>query len=130
MKTISIKINAINVLNLSARDATVEFEVLFNDYKTIKNISIEDPNEIAHDLIIEIRRKIKEKHQTEEGEHILDNIVNVIIEDEEATIQKISMFLAKLADKINSIKNATIADNYMNMINNIKSTKLELNKNK
>ena len=129
MKTISIKINAINILNFSARDATVEFEVLFNNYKIIKNISIEDPDEIVNNLIVEIRRKIKEKYQTAGWENPLDNVVNVIIEDEEAIIQKISMFLARLADKINSVKNTKVADNYMNMINNIKSTKLELNKN-
>jgi hypothetical protein len=126
MKDINIKIKQINILNFSAREGSVEFEVYFNDYKTIKNVVIDDPEELAYDLVTEIRRKVKDVNQRPDSDNILDTIVNVLIEDEESTIKKIAMFLGKLADRINAIQNTTQAENYMDSINTVKSMVLEL----
>jgi hypothetical protein len=126
MKDINIKIKQVNILNFSARDGAVEFAVYFNDCKTIKNVVIDDPEELAYNLIIGIRRKVKEANQRPDSDNILDTIVNVQIEDEESTIKKISMFLGKLADKVNAIQNSKQAENYMDSINSVKSMNLEL----
>jgi glycine cleavage system regulatory protein len=126
MKDINVKIKQINILNFSARDGNVEFEVYFNNYKTIKSLVIDDPEELAHDLIVEIRRKVKDANQRPDSDNILDTIVNVLVEDEESTIKKITMFLGKLADRINTIQNSKQAENYMDSINTIKSMVLEL----
>jgi hypothetical protein len=125
MKTINVKFKQINILNFSTRDETVELEILFNNYKTIKSLVIDDPEEIANNLIIEIRRKVKEINQRPASDNLLDNILTIIIENEERIINKISMFLAKLSDKIKEIKNQTQSGNYLNSMNLIKSMKLE-----
>jgi len=126
MKDINIKIKEIRVINFSTRDSTVELEIYFDKYKTLKNLEIDDPNEIAHDLIVEIRRKVKEVNKKHISEEVLDNIVNVRVEQEEEIMKKISMFLAKLSDKVNEVKNLTSSDNYLNSISLVKSMKLEL----
>jgi hypothetical protein len=126
MKDINIKIKQINILNFSAREGSVEFEVYFNNYKTLKNVVIDDPEELAYDLVTEIRRKVKDANQRPDSDNILDTIVNVLIEDEGSTIKKISMFLGKLADRVNAIKNSKQAENYMDSINSVKSMVLEL----
>ena len=126
MKTISVKFKQINVTNFSTRDDNVELEILFNNYKTIKTLAIDDPDEIAHNLIVEIRRKVKQANQRPDSDNVLDNILTVIIEDEEKTISKISAFLAKLSDKINEVKKLTDSGNYLNSISLVKSMKLEL----
>ena len=126
MKEISIKIKEIRVTNFSTRECNVELEIFFNNYKTIKNMQIDDPNEIAHDLIVEIRKKVKDISKRPASEDVLDNIVNVRVENEEEVIKKISMFLAKLSDKVNEVKNLTSSDNYLNSISLVKSMKLEL----
>jgi|TARA_B100002003_G_C14058981_1_gene509844 hypothetical protein len=125
MKTISVKIKQINVSNFSTRDENVELEILFNNYKTIKSLVIDDPNELAHDLIVEIRRKVKQANQRPDSDNVLDNILTVTIENEEETIKKISTFLSKLSDKINEVKNLTDSGNYLNSISLVKSMKLE-----
>jgi|TARA_B100002003_G_C14003575_1_gene484406 glucose-6-phosphate dehydrogenase assembly protein OpcA len=126
MKDINVKIKRIIIINFSAREGSVEFVVYFNDYKTIKNVVIDDPEELAYDLVTEIRRKVKDVNQRPDSDNILDTIVNVLIEDEESTIKKITMFLGKLADRINAIQNTTQAENYMDSINTVKSMVLEL----
>ena len=45
---------------------------------------------------------------------------------QEETMKKIAMFLAKLSDKVNEVKNLTSSDNYLNSISLVKSMKLEL----
>ena len=126
MKTINVKIKKISIINFSTRDCSVEFEVYFNNYKTVKNIVIDDPEELAHNLIVEIRRKVKEANQRPDSDNVIDTIVNVLIDNEESTIKRISMFLGKLSDKISAIKNTKQAENYMSSINNVKSMILEL----
>ena len=125
MKTINVKFKQINILNFSTRDETVELEILFNNYKTIKNLVIDDPEEIANNLIVEIRRKVKEINQRPASDNLLDNILTITIENEERIINKISMFLAKLSDKIKEIKHLTESGNYLNSISLLKSMKLE-----
>ena len=125
MKTINVKFKQINVTNFSTRDETVELEILFNNYKTIKTLVIDDPEEIANNLIIEVRRKVKEINQRPASDNILDNILTITIENEERIINKISMFLAKLSDKIKEIKHLTESGNYLNSISLLKSMKLE-----
>ena len=93
MKTINVKFKQINVTNFSTRDETVELEILFNNYKTIKTLVIDDPEEIANNLIIEVRRKVKEINQRPASDNILDNILTITIENEERIINKISMFI-------------------------------------
>ena len=125
MKTINVKFKQINVTNFSTRDETVELEILFNNYKTIKTLVIDDPEEIANNLIIEVRRKVKEINQRPASDNILDNILTITIENEERIIKKNSMFLAKLSDKIKEIKHLTESGNYLNSISLLKSMKLE-----
>jgi hypothetical protein len=127
MKTINVKIDSIQVSNFSTREKEIEIELFFDKYKTIKKIEIDDPNQQAHDIVVEIRRKVKEKNETDQNEDdILGGLVNVLIENEETTIKKIAVFLCKLSDKINAVKNTTTSDNYMNMLNEVKSMRLEL----
>lgn len=126
MKDVLVKIKSIKVINVSVRDCQVELEILFNNYKTIKSLVIDNPPLIAHNLLSEIRRKMKEQNPRFDGEHILDTILTINIQNEEETEKRIAMFLSKLADKVNTIKKTTMAQNYMSMINSIKSMKLEL----
>ena len=127
MKEVNIKIKEIRVVDFSARDCSAEFEIYFDKYKTVKKLVIDDPSELAHDLIVEIRRKVKEANKRPESDDILDNIVTVRVEKEEEVINKLSLFLGKLADKINEIKSTKMASNYMNSVSNVKNMGLVFN---
>lgn len=125
MLDVPIKIKGINILKLDHRTKTVEFEVLFDRYKTIKNMSLDNPAQISYGLILEIRRKIKKLNTRFKDDAIEDN-VNVIIENEEEATQKIYSFLNKVAEKVNAVKNTTTAINYLDTLNKVKNLKLVL----
>ncbi len=127
MKDIKIKIKQVRVADFSVRDGSVDIEIFFNDYKTLKHLdSIDDPDDLAHEIVVEIRRKIRDKHQNRYSDDILGNIVNVSIENEDSTLQKMAMFFAKISDKVSAVKNTKTSSNYLGTINNVKSLKLEL----
>jgi hypothetical protein len=125
MKDINVKIKELNVLDFSTRDSSVTFELVSDNCKINKTIVIDDPEEIADDLILEVRRFVKSKNKRPESEDILGNIINVKIEEEDKIISKISFFLGKLSDSIDIVKNANTSNNYLKLINEVKSMKLE-----
>jgi hypothetical protein len=125
MLDVQIKIKGINILNFNPKDRSVEFEILFDKYKTIKNMVLDNPAQISYSLILEIRRKIKQLN-TRFHDDALEDSVNVIIEQEEETIQKMYSFLNKVSDRVNAVKNTTTAVNYLGMVNKVKNLKLEL----
>jgi hypothetical protein len=125
MLDVPIKINGINIISFNHREKTVEFEVLFDRYKTIKNIRLDNPAQISYGLILEIRRKIKQVNTRFKDDALEDN-VNVIIKNEEEATQKIYSFLNKVAEKVNAVKNTTTAINYLDTLNKVKNLKLVL----
>lgn len=125
MLEVQIKIKGINVINFNPKDGKVEFEILFDKYKTIKNQVLDNPAQIAYGLITEIRKKIK-KLNTRFNDDVLEDNVNVMIENEEDVIQKVYAFLNKVANNINKVKNTSTAINYLNTVNLVKGMKLVL----
>lgn len=125
MLEVNIKINGINILNFNPKDRSVEFEILFDRYKTIKNMKIDNPAQTAYGLVLEIRRKIKQLN-TRFHDDALEDTVNVLIEDEDNATQKIYSFLSKVADQVNKVKNTSTAMNYLDMVNRVKGMKLVL----
>jgi hypothetical protein len=124
MLDVNVKIKGLNVLNFNPKDRTVEFEILFDKYKTVKTMVLENPAQIAYGLVQEIRRKIKQKN-TRFNDDVLEDNVNVMIANEEDAIQKIYSFLNKVSDRVNAVKNTTTATNYLDMVNKVKNLKLE-----
>jgi len=125
MLDVEIKIKGVNVINFNPKDGKVEFEILFDKYKTIKNQVLDNPAQIAYGLITEIRKKIK-KLNTRFNDDVLEDNVNVLIENEEEAIQKVYAFLSKVANNINKVKNTSTAINYLNTVNLVKGMKLVL----
>jgi len=125
MLDVEIKIKGVNIINFNPKDGKVEFEILFDKYKTIKNQVLDNPAQIAYGLITEIRKKIK-KLNTRFNDDVLEDNVNVLIENEEDAIQKVYVFLNKVANNINKVKNTSTAINYLNTVNLVKGMKLVL----
>ena len=130
MRKIIVKLKKITVNNFSPKERTVELDIYFNDGSdkeiTKKIRGIDDPRKLAEDVILEIRNLEKRANQKFDGESILDSIVNIVFEDEDKTLSKMSMFFSKLCDKIDSVRTTTDASGYIDLINKVNSMKFEL----
>jgi hypothetical protein len=130
MQIINVKIKRIEISSFTPSTRKVSLDIIYDSGKLKKirkeNIIIYNPEEIAHSVIKEIRRKEKKDNYEFNGEKLFDNYINVIMENEDATQQKIESFLLKLQEKIDDIANTKTADNYLNKINQIRLMKSEL----
>lgn len=130
MRKIVVKLKKITVNNFSPKEKTVEIDIHFNDGAdkeiTKKIIGIDDPRKLAEELILEIRNLEKSSHQKFDGESILDTIVNIVFDDEDKILSKLSMFFSKLCEKIDSVRTTTDASGYIDLINKVNSMKFDL----
>ncbi len=129
MRKIIVKLKKITVNKFSPKEKTVELDIHFNDgadKEITKKIGIDDPRKLSEDVIIEIRNLEKRANQKFDGESILDSIVNIVFDDEDKTLSKMSTFFSKLCDKIDSIRTTTDASGYIDLINKVNSMKFEL----
>jgi len=130
MEQLNIRLTRLKVNRFSLKENSVEVCVCFNDgskKEITKTFAINHDSELQTDeLFIEIRNMIKNIHQRIEQGSIVDSIVNISFQDEDASKDKISLFLARLFDKIKIIKNATQAEGYLAKFNEIQHMSLEM----
>ena len=61
-----------------------------------------------------------------DGQSILDNYVNVVMQNEEEDKKKIAKFLSKVQEKINKVKSRRVVEGYINLIKEINLMKVEI----
>ncbi|MBW2980895.1 hypothetical protein KY360_05760, partial [Candidatus Woesearchaeota archaeon] len=80
---------------------------------------------IAEDVVLEIRNLEKSVHQRFNGESILDSIVNIVFEDEDKTLAKLTMFLSRVCEKIDAVRTSRDASGYLELINKVNSMQFD-----
>lgn len=130
MQEINVRIARLRVSSLSVRDGSVTVDIDFDDGKEKRvyrtTMFRGDVEQIATSIIDEIKKMEKNIHYELDDDHILKSYVNVLVVEEDITIEKIIGFLSKVREQMTTIKTAKVADGYMDMIKNLQSMKLEL----
>lgn len=128
MRKILVKLKKITINNFSPKEKTVELDIHFNDgadKEITKKVSIDNPRGLAEQVILEIRNLEKSIHQEFSGESILDGIVNVVFEDEDKTLHRMTLFLSKVCEKIDDVRTSRDPSAYLGLINRVNSMKFE-----
>lgn len=128
MKQIIVKMKKISVTKFSPKEKTVELDIVFNDgsdKEITKKVAVGNPGDLANEVVLAIRSLEKSRHQQFDGESILDSVLNVLFEDEDKTLSRLTGFFSKLCDKVDAIRTSTHAEGYMDMINKVSSMKFE-----
>ena len=128
MRKVLVKFKKITVDKFSPKEKTVELDIYFNDgadKEITKKIGVDDPRKLAEAIVLEIRNLEKSMHQRFNGESILDSIVNIIFEDEDKTLGKLTMFLSRVCEKIDAVRTSRDASGYLDLINKVNSMVFE-----
>ena len=129
MKIINVKLKKISVNSFSARDYSVELAIDFNDgidKQIMRHTVIDYPEMVAEHIFNDLKKMEKNINIKFNGESILDNYVNVVMQNEDEDKKKIAKFLQRVSDKINKIKNKRVVEGYINLIKEINLMKVEL----
>ena len=91
MKIINVKIKKISVNSFSARDYSVELAIDFNDgidKQIMRHTLIDYPEMVAEHIFNELKKMEKNINIKFDGQSILDNYVNVVMQNEEEDKKK------------------------------------------
>jgi len=128
MQVINVEVRSIKVASFSPARQDVSFLVIFNDGKDkeiTKNLELKKGDEAALEIIRDLRKVENSLNAEFDGKAVLDGYTNIMISDEDKVTEKLAMFISKVFEKVKVIKNQTIADGYVALINNVNSMKME-----
>ena len=128
MKVINVEVRRIKVASFSPARQDVSFLVSFNDGKDkeiTKTFRIKDSKDAALEIIRDLRKVENSLNAEFDGKAVLDNYINIKIKDEDKITEKIAMFASKVFEKVKLIKNQTVADGYIALINKVNSMMMD-----
>lgn len=121
MIIVNIRFKSVEVVKFDLKEG-IEFKICFDDgvERCInKTSSIQDPVTLAEEIFMEIRKAEKRYNQQYGGE-VMDDVIIVRFENEEATLQKLAGFFLRVKDKVANVKSSKEAKDYLNKISEIK----------
>ena len=127
MKIVNLGLRKITVNRFSPKSREVELIISFNDgfdkqiFKTVKA----DSQEAAESIINDLRKLEKNIHSDFDGENIIDNLVNIVVQNENEIVKSIAIFLADVSKSLEKIKNTNVASGYLDLIRGVKGKSLE-----
>ena len=127
MKIVNLEIKKICVNKFSPKSNEVELTINFNDgfdKQIFKNVNLNNNQEAAESIINDLRKLEKKLHSDFDGENIVENMVNIVLQEEDKIIHKIVDFLGKVSNNLEKIKNANVASGYLELIRDVKGKSL------
>jgi hypothetical protein len=128
MKAINVDLKGIKVASFSPSKEEVSFSISFNDGKDkeiTKNVRLDMTEDVALQIIRDIRKVENSLHAEFDGKAVLDDYINIVIKDEDKVTEKLKHFISKVFEKIKVIKSQKIAEGYMSLINQVNSMNLD-----
>jgi hypothetical protein len=123
MKAVDVDFKKIDIVDYYSQLDQVKVRVLFSDGKEkalVRQFSITDPAKQAHEMITEIRSKLKEQHkvQTLDDHPLAGALLLRFKQDEEQVHEKMARFLAQTREKIRNGRMSKLS--YMDMEKKVK----------
>ncbi len=127
MIIITIKPLKAELVDFSIQDETAEINILFRDeadeHKLAINRKIEDAEELAEQMIMEMRRIVK-KHHTPDSDSY-DEILAIRVENEDDVVSKMKSFFEKTKEKINQVRMIKSSKGYLDTLAKAKQLEIE-----
>jgi len=128
MIIINIKPLKAELIDFSIKDDTAEMNIYFRDeadeHKLAISRKIGNSEELAEQIIMEMRRIVK-KHHTPEADDYEDILV-VRVDDEDGAVKKLKLFFDKVNEKIKQVKLLKSAKGYLDTLARAKKFEMEL----
>ncbi len=121
MIIVNIQFKSVEVIKFDVKEG-VEFKICFDDgiERCINKASIiQDPEALAEEIFMDIR-KAEKRYNRQYGGDVMDDVIVVRFENEDATLQKLAGFFLRVKDKMANIKFSKEAKDYLNKISEIK----------
>ncbi len=128
MQIINVELKSIKVSSFSPARQDVNFVVSFNDGKDkeiTKTTELKKGSDVALEIIRDLRRVENSLNAEFDGRAVLDSYINIMIKDEDKVTEMIAAFISKVFEKVKIIKNQTVADGYVSLINNVNCMRLD-----
>lgn len=129
MKIINLELKKISISKFNSRNKEVELVINFNDgfdKEIFKTVDVTDSQEAADSIVNDLKKLEKSVHSDFDGEYIVDNIVNIVVQEEGKLIENIAAYLTNVSESLEKIKNLNVATGYLDLIRNVKGKTLEL----
>ncbi|MFH1181694.1 MAG: hypothetical protein V1702_01930 [Candidatus Woesearchaeota archaeon] len=129
IKVIDVRLTKIGVNSFSLNDATVTFEISFDDgirkqvYKTAK---LDEPAELANAIVQGIITMEENINMEFDGQDLIGNTSVVLNNGEDARV-KMAEFFEDVYAKFCRVKNAKISDGYMDSVKKLQNSELRFN---
>ncbi|MFC1728568.1 hypothetical protein ACFLZ7_03835 [Nanoarchaeota archaeon] len=126
MIIVNVQFKSVEVVKFNVKEG-IEFKINFDDgeARTINRSSlIENPEALAEETFIEIR-KMEKRYNQQYGGDSFDDVIIIRFDDEEKIMQKMAGFFQKVKDKVKLIRSSSDASNYLDKINDVNRSKIE-----
>jgi len=128
MIIVTVKPTKAELIDFSVKDETAEMNIWFSDgnddHKIAINRKILNSEELAEQMIVEMRRLVKKYHNPDTDSY--DEILVVKFENEEDAVKKMNRFFERVKEKIKEVKGMKVAKGYLDTINRAKKLEFEL----
>ena len=128
MKIVNLELKKISVNKFSPKSNEVELTINFNDgsdKEIFKNVKLDNNQQAAESIINDLRKLEKKVHSDFDGENIIEDTVNIVLQEEGRLIREISDFLGKVSSSLEKIKNTEVASGYLDLIREVQGKSLE-----
>ncbi|HIH38502.1 hypothetical protein J4460_04350 [Candidatus Woesearchaeota archaeon] len=118
-----VDILGMQVLDCNIKDGKVTLAIDFFDGQKKRDtriISISDPEVLAVKIAIDIKNHVRKESPN----------TTVLLNSEELAIEHMATFISTVRNKIETIQNMKVADNYLKMLDEIKHLKAVFSKKK
>jgi hypothetical protein len=128
MIIITVKPVRAELIDFSVKDETAEMNIWFSDgndeHRLALSRKILSPEELAEQMIVEMRRIVKKCHTPESDSY--DEILVVNFENEDDAVKKLHRFFERVREKIKEVRQLRSAHGYLDTINRAKKFEMEL----
>jgi len=128
MKCVRVTVKKVEVDKFSTRDGA-DLSIFFDDggKKCLKySTALENVNDDVANIITKIQVYEKSQNRALDAEDVLDAFISVLIEDEEAVMEKLRVFLARVRDDKSKLRNYGSHKGYIESLNKMQKKCLEL----
>ena len=122
IRIISVEFKKIKVNKFLPKEKTVEFSIFFNDgddKEILRNIDLNNIEGVAENIINDIIAMEKNINKEFDGEILLENSVNIVVENKESLLHKIEDFLKKVNENMERVRVHQSAEGYLDLVNDV-----------
>ena len=127
MDAVEVTLKSVSISQFSPAHQELQLSICFYDGKDkeiFKSIAVGDAEQIAPEIIREIRQLVRRANASFDGVS-LRSYTAVIIADEDIVMQKLTTFIGQAFEKARVVKNYRKAEGYVDLVKDVNRLRIE-----